>query len=264
MPEGNAVVDHHDPGDRPRGLYLQSLQRGIAVLDLVARSSAGLAAREITEQVGLDRTVVHRVLRTLELDELVARDGGRFVPGPRSLLLGNQFLVHFPLRAIALPYQVDLLFRTFTGRPWRVAVLTRAGSMMALVGEIWSPTAPLDTVLGLLYRPIDEAASGRCVLAYLDDDHVAALLSRERADELAPRLDAIRAAGGVDYVSQADHPRGYAAGLSVVAAAIRARSGEVASSLVVSGPDLEEFTARDSEVARQVLRTAEQIGRLLP
>jgi IclR family transcriptional regulator, acetate operon repressor len=259
--EGNTA--QAERGDHGRGLYLQSLQRGIAVLEHVARGS-GLTARQITEQTGLDRTVVHRVLRTLELEGLLVKDGSRYVNGPRSLLLGNQFLAQFPLRAIALPYQVDLLFRTFTGRPWRVAVLTPVGAMMALVSEIWSPTAPLDTVLGLLYRPIDEAASGRCVLAYLPADKVATLLGPDRAAGLAPRLQAIRAADGVDYVSQADHPQGYAAGLSVVAAAIRRRDGEVVGSLVVSGPDLEPSIARDSEVARQVLRSAKQIGQMLP
>jgi IclR family acetate operon transcriptional repressor len=261
--DGNAVA-RPEPGDQSRGLYLQSLQRGIAVLDLVARSSGGLTSRQITEQIDLDRTVVHRILRTLEREELLAKDGGRYVIGSRSLLLGNQFLAQFPLRAIALPYQVDLLFRTFTGRPWRSAVLTPVGSMMVLVSEIWSPTAPLDTVLGLLYRPIDEAASGRCVLAYMPEEDVVSLLGPSRAAELTPRLKAIREADGVDYVSQAEHPRGYAAGLSVVAAAIRRRSGEMVGSLVVSGPDLETFIARDSDVARQVLRTAKQIGRMLP
>ena len=263
MSEGNTVT-RPGPGDESRGLYLQSLQRGTAVLELVAAESGGLTSRQIAEQTGLDRTVVHRILRTLELEGLLVKDGSRFVIGPRSLLLGNQFLAQFPLRIIALPYQIDLLFRTFTGRPWRTAVLTPVGSMMALVSEIWSPTAPLDTVLGLLYRPIDEAASGRCVLAYLPEDEVAALLGQARAAELAPRLKAIREADGVDYVSEAEHPQGYAAGLSVVAAVIRRRSGEAVGSLVVSGPDLEKSIARDSEVARQVQRSARQIGQMLP
>lgn len=98
----------------------------------------------------------------------------------------------------------------------------------------------------------------------MPEDEVIALLGRPRAAEIAPRLQAIREPGGVDYVSQADHPRGYAAGLSVVAAAIRRRSGETVGSLVVSGPDLETSIARDSEVARQVLRSARQIGQILP
>lgn len=256
--------DRPSTGEPARGLYLQSLQRGIAVLELVAQSDPGLTSREIAERTELDRTVVHRVLRTLELEGFLVKDGNRFKIGPRSLLLGNRFLARSPLRVIALPYQVDLLHRTFAGRPWRAAVLIQVGATMALVSEIWSPNAPLDTILGLLYRPIDEAASGRCVLAYLAPAEVVALIGEQRAGELAPRLAAIRAADGVDFLSQREHPQGFATGLSVVAAVIRNRSGKAVGGLVVSGPDLEEHATRDSEVARQVLRTAKQIGSLLP
>jgi hypothetical protein len=57
------------------------------------------------------------------------------------------------LRATALPDQIDLLHRTFAGEPGQVAVLTPAGPTMTLVSEIWSPTAPPDSLAGILTRP---------------------------------------------------------------------------------------------------------------
>ena len=247
-----------------RGTYLQSLQRGVAVLDLISQSVPGISAREIADRTGLDPAVAHRILRTLARDDLVVKTSGRYTPGPRTLLLGNRYLAQTTLRATALPYQIDLLHRTFAGRPWRVAVLTPAGPTMTLVSEIWSPTAPLDSLAGILTRPIDQAASGRCVLAYLPEREVVSLIGEALAAELAPRFAAIRDADGVDYISAAEHPPGFASGLSLIAGLIRHRDGRPAGGLVVSGPDLEQHAARESEVACQVLRSAKQTGRMLP
>jgi len=145
MPGTAGVPAGAGPASEPaRGSYLQSLQRGIAVLELVSASAAGLSAREVAESANLDRTVTHRLLRTLERDELLVKQGSQYVLGPRALLLGNRYLVHSPLRAAALPFQIDLLHRTFAGWPWRVAVLAPAGDVMTLVSETWSPAAPLE------------------------------------------------------------------------------------------------------------------------
>ena len=75
-----------------RGSYLQSLQRSILVLDLVSTSPVGMSARELAEAANLDRTVTHRVIRTLEREELLVKQSNRFVLGPRALLLGNRYL----------------------------------------------------------------------------------------------------------------------------------------------------------------------------
>ena len=112
-------------------------------------------------------------------------------------------------------------------------------------------------------RPIDQAASGRCVLAYLPEGKVIDLIGEARAADLAPRFAAIRDADGVDYVSAADKPPGFAPGLSLVAAVIRRRDGQPVGGLIVSGTEMEQYTSRDSEVALQLLRAAKQIGSVL-
>ncbi|MGA9833219.1 MAG: helix-turn-helix domain-containing protein [Trebonia sp.] len=246
-----------------RGSYLQSLQRSILVLDLVSTSPVGMSARELAEAANLDRTVTHRVIRTLEREELLVKRSNRFVLGPRTLLLGNRYLAQSPLRAAALPFQIDLQHRSFAGRPWRVAVLAPVGSTMTLVSETWSSTTPLDTLPGIMNRTIDQAASGRCILAYLPEGKVIDLIGEARAADLAPRFAAIRDADGVDYVSAADKPPGFAPGLSLVAAVIRRRDGQPVGGLIVSGTEMEQYTSRDSDVALQLLRAARQIGSVL-
>ena len=46
-------------------------------------------------------------------------------------------------------------------------------------------------------RTIDQAASGRCVLAYLPEGKVIDLIGEARAADLAPRFAAIRDADGL-------------------------------------------------------------------
>ena len=153
--------------------------------------------------------------------------------------------------------------RSFARRPWRVAVLAPVGNTLTLVSETWSSTTPLDTLPGIMNRPIDQAASGRCVLAYLPEGKVIDLIGAARTADLAPRFAAIRDADGVDYASVADNPPGFAPGLSLVAAVIRAATVSRPGALIVSGTELEQYTSRDSEVALQLLRVAKQIGSVL-
>jgi DNA-binding IclR family transcriptional regulator len=134
---------------------------------------------------------------------------------------------------------------------------------MTQVSQIWSPTAPLDSILSLSDFPIDQTAAGRCILAYLDRDAAKHIVAEQRLDELEPRFEAIRAAGGIDYVQsmdRADAP----AGVSALSALIRSRSGRAIAGLTLSGSELESELDRDSAVAVRLLRTAQQIGARIP
>jgi DNA-binding IclR family transcriptional regulator len=250
-------------GGRPRGQLLQSVQRAAAVLEELARAEGTLSARAISERTGVDRTVTHRLLRTLESEGLVRQERGAYSLGTRTLAFGNSFLRHDALRHAALPFQVDLLYRGFVGRPWALSVVLRVGSQMTQVSQIWSPTAPLDSILSLSDFPIDQTAAGRCILAYLDRDAATHIVAEQRLDELEPRFEAIRAAGGLDFVrsmDRADAP----AGVSALSALIQSRGGHPIAGLTLSGSELESELARDSAVAVRLLRTAQQIGARIP
>jgi IclR family transcriptional regulator, acetate operon repressor len=245
-----------------RGLVLQSLQRGVSILEVLATSNVSLSTREMAERTGLDRTVTHRLLRTLEVEELVIQEGSKYSLGPRALVLGNNFLRHNALRQAAMPFLVDLLYRGFANQPWALSVVLRVGRQMTQVSQIWSPTAPLDTILSVSDFPIDQTAAGRCILAYLDPEATVALIGPARVAELEARFEEIRAAGGVDFVlpqERADAP----IGLAALSALILARSGSPVAGLTLSGIELEPHLQRNSAVAVRLLRTAQEIGRRL-
>lgn len=240
---------------------VQSVQRAAAVLEALAATSEALTVQQLAREVGLDRTVVHRLVRTLAVSGLVEDLGGsRYQVGPGLLSLGTAYLDRLAIRRAALPFAVELQMRTIGQEPWVVSVAVPARAEAILVDRLWSPRTPLDSILDVGTRlPIDRSATGRCMLAYCDQAEVEELLGRERAEELAPVLEEIRAAGGIEVSSNERRP-----GISAMAACVRNRAGRACASVIISGPELGEHLRRDSALAETLNRTAASIGTLLP
>lgn len=248
----------------PASGQLQSLNRSIAVLETMTGENRRPTAREIADRLQLDRTVTHRILRTLEAEGLVERQGNGYALGPRTLLFGNSYLDGLLLRHVSLPYQVDLLYRVLQGHPWALSIMLRVGNVVTLASHLWSPTAPLDSLLGVgATVPLEHAAAGRCILAFLPENEVERLLGRKAARALRPRLARIRGAGGIDFITSEERSA-IPPGLAALSAIICDRSGAPIAGLTLSGTELEPHLAPDSDVAVRLLRTAEQIGRQLP
>jgi IclR family pca regulon transcriptional regulator len=256
-PVDTSVVD-----GQAGGPLLQSLQRAVAILQVISRHP-GLSAQQIAVLAGIERTGAHRLLRTLEHELLVERYGRGYRLGARNLLFGNSYLGQHALRQVALPYQMDLLYRVFVNKPWSLAVLTRVGRAVTLVSHLWSPLAPLDSLLTIgLSGRVERAAGGRCMLAFLPESEMTDIVGPDVAAELAPRLERIRSDRGLDYVS-AREKSGAPEGLSAMSACIRDPGGRPVAALTLSGAELENYLHSDSEPANHLIRTAAQIGSVL-
>jgi IclR family pca regulon transcriptional regulator len=262
-PASNGLDEHSLFPESPQSTsLLQSVQRAIAIVQVVSQHP-DLTAQQIARLSGIERTGAHRLLRTLESEGLVERDGKGYRLGPRNLLFGNSYLAQHALRQVSLPYQIDLLYRVFANRPWSLAVLVRVGKAVTLVSHLWSPTAPLDSLLTIgLSGRIERAAGGRCILAYLPESEVTTIVGDEVATELQPRLNRIRADGGLDYIT-ASAKLGAPPGLCALSACIRGRNGAPLAALTLSGAELEQHLHPDSEPANHLSRTARQIGQVL-
>ena len=79
---------------------LQTLDRGIRALTLVAGHPSGLAVAEIAASLGVHRAIAYRLVATLEAHALVHRlPDGRIVPGGGTLALAAQSDGHLRARA---------------------------------------------------------------------------------------------------------------------------------------------------------------------
>jgi DNA-binding IclR family transcriptional regulator len=139
----------------------QTLDRGLRVLKLLADTDHGLTVTELSNKLGVNRTVVYRLLATLEQHALVRRDlGGRARVGLGVLRLGRQ--VHPLVREAALP-----ALRSLAEDIGATAHLTLVDGAEALAVAVVEPTW---TDYHVAYRtgfrhPLDRGAAGRAILA---------------------------------------------------------------------------------------------------
>lgn len=139
----------------------QTLDRGLRVLKLLADTDHGLTVTELSTRLGVNRTVVYRLLATLEQHALIRRDpGGRARVGLGVLRLGRQ--VHPLVREAALP-----ALRALAEDVGATAHLTLVDGAEALAVAVVEPTW---TDYHVAYRtgfrhPLGRGAAGRAVLA---------------------------------------------------------------------------------------------------
>src|SRR5262249_10071291 len=74
------------------GTGSQTLARGLTALQKVADSPTGLTVQQLAAQLGVRRTIAHRLLATLAEFRLVAKgEDGRFRPAAGLAVLGASF-----------------------------------------------------------------------------------------------------------------------------------------------------------------------------
>jgi len=139
----------------------QTLDRGLLCLDFVATSERPVSVDDTAEGLGLHRSIVYRLLRTLELRHLVERDAdGDFLPGTYLAVLSRG--VRRSLRAAAAP-----VLATVAEDLQMTAFLVVADGDEAVTVDSVEPTT-LDAHVA--YRPgtrhaIDRGAPGIALLA---------------------------------------------------------------------------------------------------
>jgi DNA-binding IclR family transcriptional regulator len=139
----------------------QTLDRGLGLLEALAESSDGLTIAEAAVALNVNRTIIHRLLTTLERHRLVRRGtGGRFFIG--FGLLGLAASIQPVLRRVVQP-----VLRSLADDVAATAHLTVVDGAEALAVAVVEPTR---TEYHVAYRvgsrhPLNQGAAGRAILA---------------------------------------------------------------------------------------------------
>jgi DNA-binding IclR family transcriptional regulator len=157
----------------------QTLDRGLAVLWLLAAHSDGLTAGELAERLSTARAVVYRLLRTLESHRLIGRAGSRYVLGFGIAELASHLRPR--LQATVLP-----ILRQLSEQTNSTALLSVADGDQALV--LLTEEPPQSTFHLALRQgarhPLNVGADGVAILA-----------GRPPAPEDPPDVEKARRAG---------------------------------------------------------------------
>lgn len=139
----------------------QTLDRGLRLLEVIASSPDGLTVTELSSAMDVSRTVIYRLVVTLESHALVRRGAdGRFRLGLGLLTLGRA--VQPLLRDAAVPS-----LRLLADAVGATAHLTIAEGGEALTALVVEPTrSDLHVSVRMGARtPLEASAAGRAILA---------------------------------------------------------------------------------------------------
>ncbi len=163
--------------------YIQSLERGLAVLRAFGPEHSALTLSDVARITGLTRAAARRFLLTLVELGYVTTDNRLFSLSPKVLELGYSYLSGLGLTDIAVPHMEEL-----------VASVQESSSIAVLDGDeivyvVRVPTKRIMTVsitVGTRF-PAYGTSMGRVLLGALCDDDLDAYLRRVHLSPLTPR-----------------------------------------------------------------------------
>jgi IclR family pca regulon transcriptional regulator len=177
--DGQTIVSDAAP-PRDERHFVQSLQRGLAVIRALNGPGPGLTVSDVARVTGLARAAARRFLLTLTDLGYVRLDDHRFSLTPRVLELGYSFLSGLTLPEISQPHLRDL-----------VGIVHESSSMSVLDGDdvvyvAREPTRRIMTVtiFGGTRFPAHATSMGRVLLAGLRADELDRFLARAQLQSL--------------------------------------------------------------------------------
>ncbi|MEV6349513.1 IclR family transcriptional regulator C-terminal domain-containing protein [Actinoplanes sp. NPDC051851] len=215
--------------------YVQSLERGLAVIRAFDAERRELTLSEVARICGLTRAAARRFLLTLTDLGYVRTDGRLFSLTPRVLELGYAFLGGLSLPEVAEPHMERL-----------VAEVRETCSMSVLDGDdiVYVARVPTSRIMRVAINvgtrfPAYATSMGRVLLAALPERDLDAYLTRAKLEPLTDRTictpGALRAE--LDRVREAGHSmvdQELEEGLRAIATPIRDRSGAAAGAVNIS------------------------------
>jgi DNA-binding IclR family transcriptional regulator len=245
---------------------IQSLQRGLALLEAVAERGAGLTLAEVSRSTGLHASTAFHLLRTLLRLGYLLRDGTsrQYRLGPKVFRLAAAGWGESQLSEAAEPFLADLA-RT-TGETSHLAVFEHGE--VVVIDKV-DGASPVRLVERVGYpRPAHCTAIGKVLLAYAPERDLAAFLARAPFPASTPR--SITTAGHLMGELREVRRRGYARddeefaeGVRCLAAPVWGFAGRVVAAVGISGPIWRIHPQREAELAAVVVETARRLSERL-
>jgi IclR family transcriptional regulator, acetate operon repressor len=218
---------------------IQSLDRGLAILEAVAASSAPVPLKQLTDLIGIDRSSVFRLANTLRQRRFLAnpKDSNDYILGPTAWRLSRRY-GRSVLGTFFHPCLQELT--TTLGETSHFAV--REGDQAFFIDH-HLPVGQMVSVAGQTgeFAPLHCTAHGKALLADFDARALQDLLGRASLHGYTrstitslPRL--ARVCRRVRTVGFALDDGEYIAEVRCVAAPIRDPHGEIVASVGISSP----------------------------
>jgi IclR family acetate operon transcriptional repressor len=218
---------------------VQSLTRGLVIIERLAEARGGATLTVLAQRVGLPSSTVHRLLKSLESMRFVRQDAdrGRWFVGLQAFKVGNAFLQDRDFVQAARPIMQRLM--EASGETANLGVLDD-GEVVTLSQVQCNAMMRMLAPLGAR-APVHASALGKAMLASLPPASASAVLNRRDLTRvtantivspaaLTAELEAIRRRGFA--IDDEEH----AVGLRCVAATLHDEHGDAVAAVSLSGP----------------------------
>jgi len=251
---------------RKSGGQVQSLVRGLTILERLAEAHDGTTLTDLAQGLGLAPSTGHRLLKTLEKLRFVSQDAGsgRWFVGVQAFVVGNAFLYHRDYVEASRPVMRRAM--EASGETANLAVLDDGEAVMLSQVECHEMMRMLAKLGGR--APLHASAVGKALLAALPDEEVSAILHRRGLPRVTPNtlgeparlredLEAIRRRGYA--IDDEEH----AIGLRCVAATIHDEYAEPLAAISLSGPRARITRERIATLGNMVVEATAEITEAL-
>ncbi|UCH24859.1 MAG: IclR family transcriptional regulator [Trueperaceae bacterium] len=239
---------------------IQTLARGLQIIDQLEASAAGMSVTSIAEMFGVDKSSASRFIKTLVSYGYAEQDPATrlYKLGPRLVSLGQSVLNKISFRDQARPFLRQLVAQT--GECAHLAKLANGGALY--IDQVDTPASlRVSTDVGTL-GPLHCTALGKVLLAFAEvpiPGELKGFTARTivTQDSLRSHLEQVRQLG---YAIDDEE---YNVGVRCVAAPVYDVNGDLAGAIGISGPTGRVTLERIPEFAEIVKRISEALTRQL-
>jgi DNA-binding IclR family transcriptional regulator len=250
--------------EEPRDVSVRSVERAIAILDLLAQGGWRTGA-EVARGLKVHRSTALRLLATLERHALVERDQrtARYRLGRRLPQLASVVTGEFDLRYVARPICEQLAAATGETATFELLI---GDDIVPVEQATASDSVVTINWLGRRY-PAHCTASGKAILAFGPESVRERLISRP-LEQVTPRTitDKAELEAQFEAARQSGVARTHEeleVGLDAIAAPVFGPEGEVVAALDVSGPSHRLRAGSRPDLDRLTIESAADLSRRL-
>jgi IclR family acetate operon transcriptional repressor len=246
--------------------FIQSLDRGLTILQTVAMSKQPVTLGELSELLGVDRSSAFRLAQTLRRRGFLATPAGRkdYILGSSMWTLSRQYdwsnmlvrVAHEELKGLAQGLNETAHLAIREGKSALFIDSVRARHVILVAGQ----TGEL--------VPLYATAHGKALLADFDEPSLRSIFGAQKLEKYTKTT--IRSIPALVKECAAIRQRGYALdegelmeGVRCVAAPIRLASGTVVGSVGISAPDSRFLNEHSAAHSARVIQCARKIGEML-
>jgi len=243
-------------------VQVQSLTRGLSLLEALARAEGGLTLTDLAQRVVLAPSTAHRLLATLEKMGYVYQGGelGRWYIGLQAFTVGTSFLANRDFVAQSHPYMRRLMEQS--GETANLGIID--GTEAVFIDQVQCREM-MRTIVRLGSRvPLHASGVGKAIFAALPDEQIDAILKVKGL----PRItgNTITSPETMWASIRVIRQRGWsfddeehALGTRCVAAAIYDEHADALGAISVAGPSTRLPDERIRQLGPVVAHTAEEL-----